>query len=111
MRSILSLPGVQATSDFSNQFIVRGGGPDQNLILLDDEEIYNPYRNSGMPSLINPSVIKDVNLFAGGYPALFGDRLSSVLTVHSRDGSTQDWLKGSLGANLTSANLLLEGKI
>ncbi|MCG8604787.1 TonB-dependent receptor, partial [bacterium] len=111
MRSILSLPGVQATSDFSNQFIVRGGGPDQNLILLDDIEIYNPYRNSGMPSLINPNVIQNVNLYAGGYPALFGDRLSSVLTVHSREGSSVNWLNGSMGANLTHANLLLEGKL
>ncbi|MCG8605061.1 TonB-dependent receptor [bacterium] len=110
MRSVLTLPGVQATSDFSNQFIVRGGGPDQNLILLDDVELYNPYRNSGMPSLVNPSIVKDVNLYAGGYPAFFGDRLSSVLTVHTRYGSSQNWLKGEVGLNLTTANLLLEGK-
>ncbi|NIR52316.1 TonB-dependent receptor [candidate division KSB1 bacterium] len=111
MRSVLTLPGVHATSDFSNQFIVRGGGPDQNLILLDYVELFNPYRNSGMPSLINPSIVRDVNLYAGGYPALFGDRLSSVLTVHTRDGTTQKWLGGDFGVNLTTANFLIEGKI
>ncbi|MFQ5676487.1 MAG: carboxypeptidase-like regulatory domain-containing protein, partial [bacterium] len=110
MRSIINLSGVQSTSDFSNQFIVRGGGPDQNLILLDDVEIFNPYRNSGMPSLINPDIISDVNLYAGGYPALYGDRLSSVLTLFTREGSRQKWLGGKLGVNLTTANFLLEGK-
>lgn len=111
MRSILSLPGVHSVSDFSNQFIVRGGGPDQNLILLDDVEIFNPYRNSGMASLIDPDMIKDINLYAGGYPAPFGDRLSSVLTIHTRDGSKDKWLAGKLKLNLTNARFLLEGKI
>ncbi|MCH7675490.1 TonB-dependent receptor [candidate division KSB1 bacterium] len=110
MRSVFSLPGVQATSDFGNQFIVRGGGPDQNLVLVDDVEIFNPYRNSGMPSLINPSIVREVNLYAGAFPALFGDRLSSVLTVHTRDGSTQKWLSGQIGLNLVNANFLFEGK-
>jgi hypothetical protein len=110
MRSVVNLPGVHATSDFGNQFIVRGGGPDQNLILLDDVEIFNPYRNSGMPSLINPAVVGDVHLYAGGYPALFGDRLSSVLTVHTLAGSNQKWLSGKLGMNLANANFLFEGK-
>ncbi len=111
IRSVFSLPGVQSTNDFSNQFIVRGGGPDQNLILLDDVEIFNPYRNSGMPSLINPDIIKEVNLYAGAYPAIFGDRLSSVLTIHSRDGSRQKWFKGKLGLNLANASFLFEGKV
>ncbi len=110
MRSILSLPGVLSVSDFSNQFIVRGGGPDQNLILLDDVEIFNPYRNSGMSSLVNPDLIKEVSLYAGGFPAFFGDRLSSVLTIHTRNGSNEKWLKGKLGLNLANARILLEGK-
>ena len=63
-----------------------------------------------MPSLINPGIVREVNLYAGAYPALFGDRLSSVLTVHSRDGTTQKWLSGQLGLNLANANFLLKEK-
>jgi len=110
MRTVVNLPGVQATSDFSNQFIVRGGGPNQNLILLDNVEIYNPYRNSGMPSLINPVIVQDVYLYAGGYPALFGDRLSAVLIINTREGISDKWLGGRVGVNLANANAVLEGK-
>ncbi|MFQ5640662.1 MAG: TonB-dependent receptor domain-containing protein, partial [bacterium] len=111
MRSIQTLPGVLATSDYSNQFIVRGGGPDQNLILLDDVEIYNPYRSSGMPSLINPAIIQSINLYTGGFPAIFGDRLSSVLTMHTRDGTNQKWLAGQIGLDFIKADWVLEGKL
>ena len=111
MRTLPTRAGVVATSDFSNQFVVRGGGPEQNLVLLNDVEIYNPYRGSGMPSPINPDLVETVNLYAGGYPASYGDRLSSVLTAYTRGGTTSKWLAGRLGLNLVNANFAFEGKL
>lgn len=111
MRSLPTLPGVVAASDFSNQFIVQGGEPDENLILLDDIEIYNPYRSNGAPGFVNPFIVQDVQLYAGGYPALFGDRLSAVLAIRTREGLRSERLAGRLSASLLEANLVLEGAL
>ncbi|MFQ5631568.1 MAG: carboxypeptidase-like regulatory domain-containing protein, partial [bacterium] len=110
LRFVQTMPGVITPNDFSNQFIVRGGGPNQNLIILDGVELFSPYRRNGMASVFNPAIVQDVKLYAGGFPAIFGDRLSSVLSMTSRDGTTGKWLGGRVGTSLTNANLLLEGK-
>lgn len=110
LRTVQTLPGVITPNDFSNQYIVRGGSPNQNLILMDGVELYSPYRRDGMASVFNPAIVQDVRLYAGGFPAIFGDRLSSVLAVTSRDGTTEKWMAGRFGSSLTNANLILEGK-
>lgn len=110
MRTLQSLPGVLAPNDFSSQLIVRGSGPDQNLIIIDDIEIFNPYRLYGAVSMFNPDAVSDVNLLSGGFPAKYGDRLSAVLDVTNKEGSKTSYLSGSLNASIISANLILEGK-
>ena len=109
-RTLQSLPGVLAPNDFSSQLIVRGSGPDQNLIVLDDIEVFNPYRLYGVVSMFNPDAVSDVNLISGGFPAKYGDRLSAVLDVTNREGNPSHNLIGSLNASIVSANLVLEGK-
>jgi len=109
-RTLQSLPGVLAPNDFSSQLIVRGSGPDQNLIIMDDVEVFNPYRLYSVVSMFNPDAVDDVNLISGGFPAKYGDRLSAVLDVTNREGSTSKNLTGSLNASIVDANLVLEGK-
>ena len=109
-RTLQSLPGVLAPSDFSSQLIIRGSGPDQNLIVMDNVEIFNPYRLYGVVSMFNPEAVSDIELITGGFPARYGDRLSAVLDITNKQGSRSDNLKGSLNASIVSANLVLEGK-
>jgi hypothetical protein len=109
-RTLQSLPGVLAPNDFSSQLIVRGSGPDQNLIIIDDIEVFNPYRLYGVVSMFNPDAVADVNLVTGGFPAKYGDRLSAVLDVTNREGIKSKGFGGSLNASIVSANLVLEGR-
>ena len=85
-RSIQLLPGVKAASDFSSGLYIRGGSPDQTLILLDETTVYNPSHFFGFFSTFNPDAVKDVRLYKGGYPAEFGGRIGSVLTIFNKDG-------------------------
>ncbi len=110
LRTLQSLPGVLAPNDFSSQLIIRGSGPDQNLIIIDDIEVFNPYRLYGVVSMFNPDVVSDVNLITGGFPAKYGDRLSAVLDVTNREGNTSRDVSGSLNASIVAANLVLEGR-
>ncbi len=110
LRTLQSLPGVLAPNDFSSQLIVRGSGPDQNLIIMDDIEIFNPYRLYGVISMFNPDAVSDVNLITGGFPAKYGDRLSAVLDVTNREGNKKKTLAGSVNASIIDANVVLEGK-
>ncbi len=109
-RTLQSLPGVLAPNDFSSQLIVRGSGPDQNLIILDDVEVFNPYRLYGVVSMFNPDAVEDVSLISGGFPAKYGDRLSAVLDVTNREGSKTKTFTGSINASIVQANIVLEGK-
>jgi len=110
LRSLQTTPGVLAANDFSSQLIVRGGGPDQNLIILDDVEVFNPYRLYGVVSMFNPATVSNLTLYTGGFPARYGDRLSAALDVQSRDGDRDTTLGGSFNASLANANLVMEGK-
>ena len=110
LRSLQSLPGVLAPNDFSSQLIVRGSGPDQNLMVMDDVEVFNPYRLYGVISMFNPESVSDINLITGGFPSRYGDRLSAVLDITNREGSTVKPVSGNLNASIVSANLLLEGR-
>lgn len=110
LRTLQSLPGVLAPNDFSSQLIVRGSGPDQNLIIMDDVEVFNPYRLYGVVSMFNPDAVSDVNLISGGFPAKYGDRLSAVLDVTNREGDRFSNLTGNINASIVDANIVLEGK-
>lgn len=110
LRTLQSLPGVLAPNDFSSQLIVRGSGPDQNLVIMDDVEVFNPYRLYGLISMFNPEAVSSVNLITGGFNSRYGDRLSAVLDVTNREGNTSKSITGNLNASIVSANLVLEGK-
>ena len=109
-RTLQSLPGVLAPNDFSSQLVVRGSGPDQNLIILDDVEVFNPYRLYGVVSMFNPDAVENVNLISGGFPAKYGDRLSAVLDVTNKEGTTSKTLSGNVNLSIVDANIVLEGK-
>lgn len=110
LRTLQALPGVLAPNDFSSQLIVRGSGPDQNLIIMDNIEIFNPYRLYGVISMFNPDAVSDVNLISGGFPARYGDRLSAVLDVTNREGDSKKYFSGNINASIIDANIVLEGK-
>lgn len=80
-RALQFLPGVLTSSQISSGLYVRGGSPDQNLVLLDGSTVYNPSHLFGFISAFNPDAIKDVELIKGGYPAEYGSRLSAVLNL------------------------------
>jgi hypothetical protein len=109
-RTLQALPGVVAPNDFSSQLIIRGSGPDQNLIIMDDVEIFNPYRLYGVISMFNPDAVEEINLISGGFPVRYGDRLSAVLDVINREGDNSKNLIGMINTSIADANLVLEGK-
>lgn len=107
-RSVQLLPGVKAASDFSSGLYIRGGGPDQTLILLDRTTVYNPSHFFGFFSTFNPDAIKDVRLYKGGYPAEYGGRLGSVLDIYNKDGNRVE-RKGVLSVGMLSSRAMVEG--
>ncbi len=107
-RSIQLLPGVKAASDFSSGLYIRGGSPDQTLILLDRNTVYNPSHFFGFFSTFNPDAIKDVRLYKGGYPAEYGGRLSSVLTIYNKDGN-RNRIAGTTSLGMLASRVSLEG--
>ena len=110
-RALQTLPGVSATEEFGSRLAVRGGAPDQNLIVLDGVEIHDPYRLFGLTSAFNPEIIQRFELSTGGFSVKHGDRLSSLLLVENRDGTRQRPLAGSASLSVTDANVVLEGRL
>lgn len=108
-RVLQALPGVASPEDFSSRISVRGGGPDENLTVMDGVEIHNPYRLFGLVSAFNPEVVDSFELTAGGFGAAYGDRLSSLLVIHNRAGKTERAFTGSGALSLTDSNAILEG--
>lgn len=110
LKAILFLPGVTNAGEGQSGFNVRGGGADQNLILLDEATIFNSSHVFGFFSVFNPDAIKDLKLYKGGIPARFGGRASSVLDIYQKDGNSKDFhVNGGIG--LISSRLLAEGPI
>ena len=110
LKSILLLPGVTNAGEGASGFNVRGGGADQNLILLDEATIFNSSHVFGFFSVFNPDAIKDLKLYKGGIPARYGGRASSVLDIYQKDGSSKDFhVNGGIG--LISSRILAEGPI
>jgi len=104
------LPGISGGTEGSSGFFVRGGTPDQNLIILDDAVVYNSNHLFGFFSVFNGDAIKSVNAFKGGFPARFGGRLSSVIKIDMKDGNKEK-LTGKANIGLISTSLLLEGPL
>ncbi|MGO9481604.1 MAG: TonB-dependent receptor [Candidatus Kryptoniota bacterium] len=110
MKTIQLLPGIEATGEGSTGFYARGGGADQNLILLDEAPVYNPSHMLGFLSVFNSDAIKDVTVMTGGIPAEYGGRLSSVVDVRSNDGNEKDFgVIGGIG--LLASRLTIDGPI
>lgn len=103
-------PGVSAGGEGSSGIYVRGGGPDQNLVLLDGMPVYNPSHLFGFFSTFNSDAVKAVKLYKGGFPPQYGGRLSSVLDVSLLDGNRKAW-SGHGGLGLISSRFTLEGPI
>ncbi|MFD2573492.1 TonB-dependent receptor domain-containing protein [Spirosoma soli] len=104
------MPGVQKGSEGQTGIYVRGGGPDQNLIILDDAIVYNANHLFGFFSVFNGDALKSVELTKGGFPARFGGRLSSVIELNMKDGNREK-LHGEGGIGLIASRLVLEGPL
>ncbi len=107
-RSLQLLPGVKAASDYSSGLYVRGGSPDQTLILLDRTTVYNPTHFFGFFSTFNPDAIKDVRLYKGAYPARFGGRIGSVVDIYNKDGDRTK-TRGTATLGLLASRAMIEG--
>lgn len=110
LRAALSIPGVQSAGEAASGFSVRGGAPDQNLIIYNGATIYNPSHLFGLFSTFNPDAVEKIELYKSSIPAKYGGRAASVLEVTPKKG-TNSKLSGSGGIGLATGRLLLEGPI
>ena len=110
MRALQLLPGVQFGQEGNTGLFVRGGTPDQNLVLLDEMPVYNVSHLFGFFSLFPPDALKSVELIKGGFPAQYGGRLSSVINLQSREGNLNTWKK-SFSIGVISSHISVEGPI
>ena len=110
LKTIQLLPGVQSSGEGNSGFYVRGGGPDQNLILLDEGTVYNASHLFGLFSVFSADAIKNINLIKGGMPANYGGRLSSVLDISMKEGNNRKYgVDGGIG--LISSRFTVQGPI
>lgn len=109
-KALQLMPGIQSGSEGSSGLYVRGGGPDQNLILLDGVPVYNASHLFGFFSVFNADAINNVEVIKGGFPARYGGRLSSVIDISMKEGNNQE-LKGTGSIGLISSKLTLEGPL
>ena len=110
LKTIQFLPGVSSGGEGNTGFYVRGGGPDQNLILLDEATVYNASHLFGFFSVFNADAIKNVSLIKGGMPSNYGGRLSSVLDITMKDGNYKSF-QADGGLGLIASRLTLQGPI
>ncbi len=110
IKALQLMPGIQRGNEGSAGFFVRGGTPDQNLIILDEAPVYNSNHLFGIFSVFNGDAIKSIETFKGGFPARFGGRLSSVLKIDTKNGN-KERLSGKVNIGLISSSLVLEGPI
>jgi hypothetical protein len=115
-RIIASLPSIAKVSDQANNLVVRGGSPSENLFMVDNIEIPNinhfPFQGSsgGAISILNVDFIRDVNFYAGGFSAIYGDKLSSVMDLTFREGNREN-VDGQFSLDMSGAGLVLEGPL
>jgi len=110
MRIVMSLPGVKSVGEVSSGFNVRGGATDQNLILFNDNTLYNPTHLFGIFSAFNPDVVRDMELYKSSIPAKYGGRISSVLDIRNKEGSKNKY-SGSMSLGLLTSRFNVEGPI
>lgn len=110
LKTLQLKPGVQSGSEGNSGLYVRGGGPDQNLFLLDEAVVYNPAHLFGLFSTFNSDAVRDVKLYKGDFPAQFGGRLSSVVDVRLREGN-RNRFAGQGGIGTIATRLTLEGPL
>jgi hypothetical protein len=110
LKSIQLLPGIKSAGEGNSGFYVRGGGTDQNLILLDEAPVYNASHLLGFLSTFNSDAVKDITVYKGGMPAQYGGRLSGVVDIKMKDGNNKNYdVSGGIG--LLSSRLNIEGPI
>lgn len=110
LKALQLLPGVQSGSEGTSGLYVRGGGPDQNLILLDGVPVYNASHLFGFFSVFNTDAINSVELIKGGFPAHYGGRLSSVIDIRMKEGNLNEF-HGTGSVGIVASKLTLEGPI
>ena len=110
LKTLQLLPGIAASSEGASGFSVRGGNPDQNLLLLDEAIVYNGGHLLGFFSIFNNDAIKEVTVFKGDLPASAGGRIASLVDIRSRDGNLTKW-QGAGGIGLISSRLTLDGPL
>jgi hypothetical protein len=110
LKTLQLLPGIRNAGEGNAGFYVRGGGPDQNLILLDDAVVYNTGHLFGFFSIFNSDAIKNVTLIKGGMPAQYGGRLSSVVDVAMKEGNTNK-TQVDIGVGLIASRFSIQGPL
>jgi hypothetical protein len=110
MRAIASLPGVSGGMDGGGSLNVRGGSPDQNLILLDGTPVFNSSHLLGIFSVFNPDIVKRAEFYKGAFPARYGGRVSSIVDISTKDGDMQEY-HGEASVGLIAAKFMAEGPI
>lgn len=110
VKALQLLPGVQSGTEGSSALYVRGGSPDQNLVMIDDVPLYYVNHLGGFVSIFNPDIVNNVKLIKGGIPARYGTRLSSIVDIRMKEGNMKERkISGSVG--LISMKLALEGPV
>jgi len=107
-RSLQFLPGVQSTGDVSARYNVRGGSSNQNLVLLNGATVYSPFHALGLFSVIDPEIINSVEFYKGGFPTEYSGRLSSVMSIVTKEGN-KNRISGRAASSYLSGKALLEG--
>lgn len=109
-KAISSFPGITNLSDFSSRLSIRGGAPEDNLVLLDKIWVPFPYHFGGLVTAFNSDIVQQVDLYAGGFPARYGNAISSVLDITNRDGN-RDHVTGKAESSVVMASLEAEGPL
>ena len=109
-RTLQTMPGVITQTDFSGKMYVRGGRTQENVVLVDRIFVYEPYHLGGLSSIFNPDLIDDIEFYAGGFPAKYGQAMSAVIEVNNRYGRRGSF-QGSFSSSFISTRLLAEGSL
>lgn len=107
LKAVQLMPGIQSAEGATTGFYVRGGNSDQNLIMLNDAVIYNPFHSAGFISIFNGDIVDDIGIYKTAFPSQYGGRLSSYLQVTTRDPSSRE-LSGSAGIGAITTRLTMD---
>jgi len=108
MKAIQLLPGIQSQNEGASTILIRGGNPGENLYLFDNVALIYVNHLGGFTSVFNPDIINNINVYKGGFPPIYGGKLSSIVDIAQREGNVNT-LKGAYSLGITDASFLLEG--